>query len=641
MKGSLLARMFQATTEAVDKAVGWHRLPRPLGIVLFVGIRDKLRRCNLHDSGSAPCAASDLEQDGEHKDATCIPAPLRPEPCRYARTVDGSYNDLSQPNVGRIGCRFGRNVPAADTVREELPGLLTPSPREVSRRLLTRTNFLAADTLNVLAAAWLQFEVHDWFSHGRNPTRPTWDVELAPGDDWWERAGQSGRAGSPMPIQPTRSDPHPDHVPGGPPTFRSTETHWWDASQLYGNSEEIARALRSRDDGEHRAREDGKLRMEPDGLPPAALIEGVDLAGVGGAFWVGLGLLHTLFMHEHNAICDRLRVEHPERARDDEWLYQHARLINCALMAKIHATEWTPAVIGHPTTRWGAMIEWYGLAGKWVHDRFGRMGRNELLNGIPGSATDHHGTPFSLTEEFVAVYRMHQLLPDHYDFRAVADDAVIAEQVPFPNLGVHHARPFLAEKGMMANSLYSFGVSHPGQVSLFNFPRFLQCFERPVTEAQISDGHERVVDLAAIDILRNRERGVPRYNDFRRHFHRRPVRSFEDLTPNPQWAAELRDVYEGDIDRVDLSVGLYAEPLPPGFAFSDTAFRVFILMATRRLKSDRFFTADYRPEIYTPTGLRWVEENTFGDVLVRHYPELAPALEGVDNAFKPWRRMGC
>ena len=42
-------------------------------------------------------------------------------------------------------------------------------------------------------------------------------------------------------------------------------------------------------------------------------------------------------------------------------------------------------------------------------------------------------------------------------------------------------------------------------------------------------------------------------------------------------------------------VGLYAEPLPKGFGFSDTAFRVFILMASRRLKSDRFFTRDYTP----------------------------------------------
>ena len=41
----------------------------------------------------------------------------------------------------------------------------------------------------------------------------------------------------------------------------------------------------------------------------------------------------------------------------------------------------------------------------------------------------------------------------------------------------------------------------------------------------------------------------------------------------------------GDVDRVDLMVGMFAEDLPEGFGFSDTAFRVFILMASRRLKS--------------------------------------------------------
>ena len=86
-------------------------------------------------------------------------------------------------------------------------------------------------------------------------------------------------------------------------------------------------------------------------------------------------------------------------------------------------------------------------------------------------------------------------------------------------------------------------------------------------------------------------------------------------------------------------VGLYAEPPPKGFGFSDTAFRVFILMASRRLKSDRFFTRDYTAETYTQAGLDWIDETTMVDVLMRHYPELAPALAGVDNAFAPWRRV--
>ena len=62
-------------------------------------------------------------------------------------------------------------------------------------------------------------------------------------------------------------------------------------------------------------------------------------------------------------------------------------------------------------------------------------------------------------------------------------------------------------------------------------------------------------------------------------------------------------------------------------------------MASRRLRSDRFFTNDYSPEVYTPEGLAWVENSTMSDVLLRHHPELAPALEGVGNAFAPWRKL--
>jgi hypothetical protein len=83
-------------------------------------------------------------------------------------------------------------------------------------------------------------------------------------------------------------------------------------------------------------------------------------------------------------------------------------------------------------------------------------------------------------------------------------------------------------------------------------------------------------------------------------------------------------------------IGLYAEPRPRGFGFSDTAFRVFLLMASRRLKSDRFFTVDYRPEVYTPAGLRWIEDATMSGILLRHHPELGAALHRVDNAFQPW-----
>ena len=179
----------------------------------------------------------------------------------------------------------------------------------------------------------------------------------------------------------------------------------------------------------------------------------------------------------------------------------------------------------------------------------------------------------------------------------------------------------------MADLFYSFGVMKPGAVRLHNYPRFLQLLKR-------ADGP--TIDLAAVDILRDRERGVPRYNEFRKLIDKDPVKKFEDLSSNQEWVEEIRRVYDGDIDNVDLMVGLYAEDLPEGFGFSETAFRIFILMASRRLQSDRFFTTDYNEKTYTRVGLNWIEDNNMRTVLRRHIPALGPVLDRVDNAFQPW-----
>src|SRR5262249_47758322 len=149
------------------------------------------------------------------------------------------------------------------------------------------------------------------------------------------------------------------------------------------------------------------------------------------------------------------------------------------------------------------------------------------------------------------------------------------------------------------------------------------------------------LDLAAVDILRDRQRGVPRYNRFRELLRKAPVESFEELTGGDNaMAAELKRIYNNDLGLVDLMVGLFAEPLPEGFGFSETAFRIFILMASRRLKSDRFFTNSWGPDTYTPEGIQWITDNGMASVLTRHFPSLAPALEGVENPFAPWKEAG-
>jgi hypothetical protein len=63
-------------------------------------------------------------------------------------------------------------------------------------------------------------------------------------------------------------------------------------------------------------------------------------------------------------------------------------------------------------------------------------------------------------------------------------------------------------------------------------------------------------------------------------------------------------------------------------------------MASRRLKSDRFLSSDFKVEIYTKPGMEWVQNTTMKDVLTRHFPELRSAMRNVKNAFHPWEKLG-
>ena len=588
-------RAFRALAHTLDVRRGWDRLPTPLGLAVLIGLRDALRRDNLHDTGVLPA----------------LPQPPLPAPTpavTAGRTVDGSWNDLEHPRAGMAGTRFGRNVPLDAVPRPTRAEVLTPSPRQVSRELMTRTDLAEATSVNALVAPWLQWMIRDWFSHGQSPTDDPWQVELADDDPWPDR---------PMSIPRTMDDPtRPPGAPAGPRTSVNTCSHWWDASQIYGTTPDYQRAVRTG--------EGGMLRVQPDGTLPIPGGEGGPVSEPG--FWLGLVVLQTVFTLEHNAVCAALHEAYP--AYGDEELFQRARLVVAALIAKIHTTEWTPAVISHPTTVTGMRANWWGLAGERISTVLGRISGSEVISGIPGAETDSYGVPYSLTEEFTAVYRMHPLMPDEFLLRSHLDDAASGPPTTLRDMSGEGALKVLGDVSL-PDLLYSFGTLHPGLVALHNFPHFLQEFVRP-------DG--RVMDLAAVDVLRHRELGVPRYCAFRRALGMTVPTSFEELTEDPATAATIRRLYDGDLEAVDLMVGLYGERRPAGFAFSATAFRIFIVMASRRLNSDRFLTTDFTPAVYTPVGLRWIADNTMLTVLLRHYPQLRPALRGLDNAFAPWHR---
>src|SRR5262249_22311436 len=136
----------------------WHRLPLYPGLLALLLRRRQLQGRNLFDTGVA-------SSDG-----------VAPPAAHCSRTLDGSWNDSARPRTGSVGGRFGRNVPLELTYPEQPPRLLQPSPRRVSRELMTRERFIPATTLNVLAAAWIQFEVHDWVFHGIPDEREPFEI---------------------------------------------------------------------------------------------------------------------------------------------------------------------------------------------------------------------------------------------------------------------------------------------------------------------------------------------------------------------------------------------------------------------------------------------------------------------------------
>ena len=608
----LLTRIYGAVVGYYDEVwTNWYRKPLWFAVLMLAHMREELNRHNLKDAYPKGELVG-FQSKGQ-----------KPPPgVERCRTADGSWNNLSNPLEGAAGTRFSRNVTSTAIRPESGTRLLTPDPREVSRRLLTRGDRMKeVPFLNLLAAAWIQFETHDWVSHGDSLPGESYEIPLIREDearrDYLLRKLALGR---------TQADP--TRLPQGEPmpiTYINEVTHWWDGSQIYGSDWQTLSRLRSGIDG--------KLKIRVDGLLPLAA-NGVEETGFIRNWWVGLSMLHTLFVKEHNAICDRLKAKYPHWG--DVLLFNVARLVNAAVMAKIHTIEWTPAILPNPAVHAGLNANWYGLATNFLRSREQRKTlaeiniRNPELGGVVGNPIDKHGVSYSLTEEFVEVYRLHSLLPEEIELRSHHGGASI-ERIPLAATR-QAGSAALTTRVSMTDLFYSFGNQNCGALELNNYPKFMQ---------ELSMPGKPLLDLAAVDVLRARERGVPRYNEFRRQLLLKPIRTFNDLTDDPEQIRKLEEVYRGDVEALDLLIGTLAEQSPSrrptGFGFGETLFQIFLLNATRRLQSDRFYTTCYNEQTYTKEGLDWIDDADLRTVLLRHYPDLGhTGLANIRNAFEPW-----
>jgi hypothetical protein len=598
----------------------WYRRGLALEILLLAYMREQLNKHNLKNSYPAGTLVG-FQHTGQEP----------PPGVKHFRTADGSWNNPRDPKEGAAGTRFLRNVDLSATRPETETGtLLTPNPREISLKLLARPikngqpYVTPVVFLNLLAASWIQFMNHDWINHGEILFDDVIEVPLPPNDPARCRYQQDT-----MFIGRTQPDPTRNGREPAATSSINEVTHWWDGSQIYGSDQDTQNRLRSHRLGKMVLNDDGTLPVDADGT-------GVEDTGFRRNWWVGLSMLHTLFVREHNAICDMLHEAYP--TWDDKRLFNVARLINAAVMAKIHSIEWTPAILPNRALDTGLNVNWYGLLTFVLHKGKARKTLSEVniqnpeIGGLVGNPINKHHCPFGLSEEFVEVYRLHSLLPETLQLQCRGQDGG-PKPVPFPETR-QRGSARITQDYAMSDLFYSFGNQHPGALVLNNFPRFMQDLSIPGNP---------FFDMGAVDILRARERGVPRYNEFRRQLGLNPIRTFDDLTDDANVVTELKSVYGNapeDVENLDLLIGTLAEAQyhrPTNFGFGETMFQIFILNASRRLQADRFYTDSFTEDVYTWEGLHWIDQTNLKTVILRHYPELAESgLANIKNAFEPW-----
>ncbi len=733
------------------------------------------------------------------------------------RTLTGICNDIRNPLMGSTGTSFARNVEFETTFpdleQNELTknrhggriNLMTPDPQVISRKLFTRLqspgngcnqgfgsptfsadvncDYQKAPFFNVLAAYWIQFMTHDWFSHmeeGHNApammnagctSEKMNGVETPLSADDEKKLGCRPQDQVDT-VMVQQNSPPGTFTSGGktyltrsPKTFANTNTAWWDASQIYGYDEiSVRRVKRDPNDPAKLllvavpGRQGGYLPVLSPGDPFPPQWTGQESAAFPDNWTIGMSFYHNLFAREHNSFVDEFRKQAALKPNADsglrnpadptrvirnkdvsaEELYQAARLVVSAEIAKIHTIEWTPQLLYDEPLYKGMNANWNGLIGTGDPDASKALA-NIVVHGFgkskdatkaaqwysvfasgPGifglgskvprysianpddvnGGVNHFGSPFNFPEEFVTVYRLHPLVPDLIEVRDVEKDPnQIVQKVAIIETFEGKATDAMRSRGI-ANWGLSMGRQRLGLLTLHNSPVFLQNIKLPRFDTPTQQ-----VDIPALDLIRDREHGVPRFNEFRRQYGLQQLTSYDDFADRrlpldsparkqqEETIAQLREVYgthvcdaskvitdaqvnnDGspindclghpngsvvdNIEDVDTVVGWLAEyTRPHGFAISETQFVVFILNASRRLFSDRFFTSSFRPEFYTQFGVDWVNNNGPGPimmevgkpnghtqpvsplkrVLMRNIPELRPQLQNVVNVFDPWAR---
>lgn len=508
---------------------------------------------------------------------------------RY-RSYDGSGNNKADPQMGSSFSHLLRLMPAdyADGV-DAMAGHHRPSARAVSNAISAQRE--DEDIPNAYGGTdfvwqWGQFIDHDLgLTDGLTESAP---IPVPLGDPDFDPHAQGDVT---IPFARALYDPLTGTDENNPREQENEISAYIDGSMVYGSDSERAAALREPGTPYLKVSAGNLMPFNTEGLPnangPVSDPTSLFLAGdVRANEQVGLAAMHTLFVREHNRLAADLWEGQPYFSSEDA--FQQARRLVIAKIQIITYEEFLPALLGKDT---------FG-----PYEKYRRRMKIGIYNEFSGAA-----------------FRLgHSMLNTHL---LRLDDA--GREIPSGHLGLRDAfftaPQVLREEGDL-DPLFRGMASQPHQAIdtkiIPDVRNFL--FGRPGSGG---------LDLAALNIQRGRDHGLPSYNDVRNAMKSRRASRFAQITSDPERQATLAALYDHP-DDVDLWVGGLAEDVSKDGGQLGPTFRKILLRQFGELrKADRFWWEND----LSPAEQEQVRGTTLANV-IRANTGISDEIQ--DNVFK-------
>lgn len=486
-------------------------------------------------------------------------------------SIDGTGNNVLHPDWGSTDIGLLR---MSET--EYSDGIYLPAgddrvgAREVSNGVAAQNESLPNDRgLTDMTWLWGQFIDHDIsLTEGADPAE-AFNIAVPMGDSYFDPYGTGTQE-----ISLSRSAylDGSGHSIDSPRTQVNQITAFIDGSVVYGSDEERSHELRTL--------EGGLLKTSEGNLLPFNLAGLENAGGTGDSLFiagdvranenVALSSMHTIWVREHNRIAREIAAENPELS--DEQLYQRARRLVTAQLQAITYREFLPALLGE-----NALSPYQGYD----------------PNVDPGISN-----VFS-----TAIYRFgHSMLST--ELMRLDNDGSTAEE---GHLSLSSA--FFAPDEITANGIDSLLLGAASQVAQEIDTRVVDDVRNFLFGPPGSGGF----DLVSLNIQRGRDHGLADYNQVREDVGLDRVKTFDQITSDPELAAELERLY-GNVDNVDAWVGSLAEDHVRGASVGELAMTVMVDQFKRLRDGDRFWYQNR----FSGSELRQIENTTLADVIKRN-----------------------